>query len=129
MTPTRICSTAVAAVVITLTVVVLVAPVLCRADVCTWDSSTGNWNDGARWSCGHEPGVSDTATISGGTVVLTAAGSVGVLNLNAGTLDGGGDLQVTMSFAWTSGTMGGTGTTTIPQSGTLLFTGAQVTTL
>ncbi len=104
-------------------------PMYAGGDTCTWDGSTGSWNDGARWSCGHEPGAGDTAIINSGTVDLTAAASADVLNFNGGTLQGDGDLQVTVSFTWAGGTMGGSGKTTIPQGVTLSFTGGNVTTL
>ncbi len=53
-----------------------------RATSCTWDGTTGNWRDSARWSCGAAPGAGDsalgqgaqltTATLSVGTHVITA---------------------------------------------------------
>jgi hypothetical protein len=50
--------------------------------------SSGDWNAGGNWSCGHVPGVNDTANIDTRTVHLAAAPpAVGHLSLvNGGTI-------------------------------------------
>ena len=43
---------------------------------CTWDGTSGDWTNTAKWSCGAVPGPGDTATINGGTVrVIASAGT------------------------------------------------------
>ena len=104
-------------------------PVLGGGDTCTWDESINDWNNGAHWSCGHEPGAGDTAIVDGGTVSVTAPATVENLTLNGGTVQGDADLQVAGQFTFARGTMSGTGTTTIPVGGSVSFTGVNVTTV
>ena len=101
-------------------------PIPVSADICTWDATTGDWNDGSRWDCSHEPGAGDTAVIDGGAVNLTAAATVDSLEFGSGTLQGGGDLQVSVSMTWTGGTLGGTGKSTIPQGASLAISGTGI---
>ncbi len=94
------------------------------ADTCTWDGTTGNWNDPAKWSCNQEPSAGDNAVISSGVVSVTADATVDGLTLfGSGTLQGDANLEVTVSLNWTDGGMTGTGKTIVPDGGTLSISG------
>jgi hypothetical protein len=55
-----------------------------QAATCTWNGSSGNWNDPTKWGCGYVPGVGDEAIINNGTVSMTADAVVGELTLSGG---------------------------------------------
>lgn len=100
------------------------------ADSCTWDGSTGNWNDSGRWSCGHEPGASDSATIGGGVVNVTVSATVETLSQSGGTLQGAANVEITNQLTWSSGVMDGSGQTIVPDGATAsLSVGGGVLTL
>jgi hypothetical protein len=82
-----------------------------QATVCTWNGTTGNWNDSTRWSCGDVPGVGDEAVINNGSVSVTADAVVGTLTLAGGELTGAFNLSAG-TINWDSGTMSGSGSTT-----------------
>ena len=82
-----------------------------QADICTWNGSSGNWNEPTKWSCVYVPGVGDEAVISSGTVNMTADAEVGELTLSGGTLTGAYNLSAN-TIVWSSGTMSGSGATT-----------------
>ncbi len=111
---------------------------------CTWDGTSGDWTNTAKWSCGAVPGPGDTATINGGTVTVSALESVGTLTLNGGNvsinaaqtltaanctlgngnLTGAGDVTITSALDWTgAGDQSGAGTTTIAVGATLNLSG------
>ncbi|MBI5773962.1 MAG: hypothetical protein HZA89_09510, partial [Verrucomicrobia bacterium] len=96
----------------------------------TWNGSSGNWTDFARWTPTGIPDDVDTATINSGTVTVGASTVVSTLNLGGGTLDGAGTLTVTNMMNWTGGTMAGAaGTTTIAAGGALEMSGSSQKTL
>ena len=106
--------------------VILVSP-SAEADTCTWDGTTGNWNDSGKWSCAHEPGAGDNAVISSGVVNVTADATVDGLTLfGSGTLQGDANLEVTVSLSWTAGVMDGNGKTIVPVGATLSITGSGI---
>ena len=107
---------------------------------CTWNGTTGNWSDAAKWSCGHAPLAAENAVINAGTLTLDVAPTITDLTLTGGTITGTnnltitgnlsmtnlpvlgntGDVTVAGTFAWASGTIGSTdGTAT----GTVYITG------
>ena len=54
-------------------------------------AGSGNWNAGGSWTGGSVPGAGDEAHIdSGHTITLTADASVGNVNIDGGTIAGGG---------------------------------------
>ncbi|MCZ2341134.1 MAG: choice-of-anchor A family protein, partial [Bacteroidales bacterium] len=111
--------------------------------------STGFWDVASNWSGGIVPTTADDVTvpagvtvtvrsgsatansisgtgslvITGGTLTLGAASTVGSFAQSGGTLAGAGDLTVTGTLSWTSGTMSGAGTTIIAAGGTLALSG------
>jgi len=89
------------------------------AAACTWDGSTGNWSDSTRWSCGTVPGSSDEAIINSGSVTLDQEVTVQDLILSGGTLQGSNGITVTNAMAWTDGTLGGSGATTVADGAAL----------
>lgn len=97
-------------------------PVPARADPpCTWDGSSGAWSASGKWSCGHAPGVGDTAVINAGTVTVDAQVAVGAVSFLGGTLTGG-TLIPNAAFDWQGGTLTD-GTLFLPQTATLSLTG------
>ncbi len=96
------------------------------ADACVWDGTSNDWNS-AHWSsCGGAgfPGSGDTATISSGTVHLTASQAAGGLTFSGGTIDGAGTLTISSgAMAWSGGGMSGTGSTVIAAGATLTIGG------
>ncbi len=108
------------AVLVSLAILSAVGSGPVAADVCTWEAfAVGNWNDSARWDCGHEPGAADTAVIGSGTITLTTSAVVAELTASGANVDGAGDLEVTSQMAWSKGTLGGTGKLTIGDMATL----------
>jgi hypothetical protein len=107
--------------------------------------STGDWSVAANWSAGVLPTSADdavipvgvtvthswgndavnsltsdgTLNITGGEVTLATSSRAADLNIDGGTLDGSGDVEVTGALTWTNGTMGGSGVTTIDSGATL----------
>ncbi len=95
---------------------------------CTWNSPTGNWSDGTKWSCGHAPLAAENAVINAGTITLDVAPMITNLTMNGGTITGTnnltvngnmimtnlpvlgntGDVTVAGTFAWSGGTIGST---------------------
>src|SRR5262249_12955394 len=77
-------------------------------------STSGNWSSAATWGGAGVPGAGDTATVnSGHTVTLDGPVTVSTLN-QAGNINGAQTLGITSAFTWTSGTMSGASTTTLP---------------
>ncbi|MCP4277845.1 MAG: hypothetical protein GY779_15980, partial [Gammaproteobacteria bacterium] len=71
--------------------------------------------------------TSDNVSITGGTLNLAAASTIGTgatLALSGGTINGSGDLTVDGTLNWTLGTMTGTGTTTIQIGANLAISGS-----
>ncbi len=93
---------------------------LTAADVvATWDGSTGNWTDFARWSSNPlypsngNGGFTYDVIIDSGIVTqdLLAGVTIENLTVSGGSILGEGDLTVNGLYTWTAGTMDGTGTT------------------
>ncbi|OGV61664.1 MAG: hypothetical protein A2498_06110 [Lentisphaerae bacterium RIFOXYC12_FULL_60_16] len=73
--------------------VLLILAATLQAATRTWDGSTGNWTDSARWG-GTVPQNGDVAVVNGGSVLLSA----GTAALSAYTMGGG-----TLTFTnWTT---------------------------
>ncbi len=74
---------------------------------CTWDGATANWSETAHWSCGQEPANNDNVYINSGTVTLTTdpSGTLTILSLGGGTLDGNTHTLSTKALAWSAGTI------------------------
>jgi hypothetical protein len=72
---------------------------------------------------------SGTADLDGSTVTLAGTTTLNVANtqLNGGTINGSGDLQINDLFTWNSGTMSGTGVTHVAHNAEIDFSksGAQ----
>jgi len=99
-------------------------------------NTTGNWGDAANWSpVSGPPGAGDTATINGGSAVVTVSDTrnVGSLFLNTGSLGGSGVLNAgSASFgSVNSATLGLAASTenTLNVSGSSTFAGGTVTSL
>jgi hypothetical protein len=97
-----------------------------QAAECTWNGSSGNWNEADKWSCGAVPGPDDAATINSGTVTLTEDASAASLTLTGGTLTGTFSLTAG-TINWSAGTMSGSGSTTATDAAN--FTGSSGITL
>jgi len=92
---------------------------LAAADVVsTWNGTTGNWTDFARWSSdplypnNGNGGFTYDAVINNGSVTQDLAAGITIekLALGGGMIAGDYDLMVNGLFTWTGGTMSGTGT-------------------
>ncbi len=101
-------------------------PGILAADDCTWGGGIGSWHS-TNWSCGHEPGASDTATVGSGVVTVTSNVTILGLTHTNGTVDGAGDLTVTDAMTWSAGTQAGDGTTTVQPGATLTLNGSTKT--
>jgi hypothetical protein len=61
----------------------------------TWDGSTGNWSNDAKWVSSGQPTASDNAYVVGGSIAITEDGEVcallhltnGTVEMSSGTLD------------------------------------------
>ena len=101
-------------------------PFLPGAVTCTWDNSTGNWNDQTHWSCGSVPGAGDTAIILSGTVNLNIPVTVDTLTMDHSgvltepVLTGDQSITITHLLNWNYGSFQGTGLTTINAGATLV---------
>ncbi len=62
-----------------------------------------------------------------GTLLLTGNISLGFFSLEGATLDGPGQMTVTNLFQWSSGTMQGSGSMTLPAGSTATLTGGSLT--
>src|SRR5262245_59746100 len=89
----------------------------CQATSYTWNGG-GDWSVASNGTPNGVPGANDTATISSGTVNVSADTTVGNLNLTGGSIAGGAVLSVASNFTWTAGTMSGSGTTRLLAGGT-----------
>jgi hypothetical protein len=79
-----------------------------RADIiATWNGTTGNWSEAARWSGGVTPQNSGPdlydAVIGAGTVTLNQAITINQLAMSGGTLDGAGPLTLLEGIAASGG--------------------------
>jgi len=84
----------------------------------TWTGGSGSWQTASNWNPNGVPGVADTAVINSGTVTIDQSVTIASLFQNGATINGIGDLTITHSFLYLSGTHGGTGTTTISSTAT-----------
>ncbi|KKL76372.1 hypothetical protein LCGC14_2045530 [marine sediment metagenome] len=107
---------------------------LVAADVVsTWNGTTGNWTDFARWSSdplypsSGNGGFTYDATINAGNVTQDVAGGIMIeqLTFGGGAITGDYELTVNGLFTWTGGTMIGTGTT-YANGGMLLSGGTEM---
>ena len=133
--------------VLAVAVGVFLASTTAQAAACQWTgavdtdwSTTGNWSGCLGAGTDEPPGSSDTATIPNlanlpvisATTTVTITGLTintgGLVTANGtltlGNLDGGGDLTITGTLNWTSGTMSGVGVTTIGPGGVLNISGS-----
>jgi hypothetical protein len=97
----------------------LLLPTTALAAICTWNGTSGNWSDAARWSCLSAPGPGDSAVINSGAVTLDVEVTVQGLTLSGGTLQGSKSITVTNTMVWTAGVQAGAGATNIAASGAL----------
>ena len=97
-----------------------VAPVSAADQVSTWDGTTNNWSDAARWNtvptAGLFPnngngGFTYDAIINSGNVTLDLDITIELLSLNGGTVGGTFNLTASGLSTWTGGTMTGLGET------------------
>ena len=97
---------------------VLAAPNAHAVTLSTWLGGTSPWSNAAQWSsnplypCNGNGGESFDVIIAGGTPTLDLACSIEALTLSSGVIGGGFDLTVNQPFAWSGGTLGGSGTVT-----------------
>ena len=91
----------------------------------TWNGLAGtDWFTAANWTPATVPGPGATVTINSGTVNVPSDVSVGTLTLNGGgTIQGSGNLTITGTLNWTSGTMQGAGQLIIASGATASLTG------
>ena len=135
----RLSRAAPAALAAVLTLAGFLLPASGFAATRTWDGSVSNdWTVAGNWDTGV-PGAGDTAVIPNATTdplitttvtvntvtissggVLTVNGTLNTTNLNMtnGTVSGTGPVNISGTYNHSSGTMDGTGTTTIGASGT-----------
>lgn len=67
----------------------LLVPTFLHAQSCTWiGSGSSNWDDSTQWTCGHVPGIHDTAIINSGAVTVNGPHTVGFLTIASGQLNG-----------------------------------------
>ncbi|MBK7948254.1 MAG: hypothetical protein IPK00_05835 [Deltaproteobacteria bacterium] len=84
----------------------------------TWGGGTGVWSDPTRWStnplfpCNGQGGNTFDVVIGSGTATLDLDCTIDSLALSF-NLDGGFILEVLGAASWTTGTMGGSGTTQV----------------
>jgi hypothetical protein len=70
----------------------------------TWVGSVSQeWSTPGNWAPPGVPGPGDAASIATGSVVVSAAVTVGELALSGGTVGGGGHLMVTEKLEWSGG--------------------------
>jgi hypothetical protein len=103
----------------------------------TWNNTTGNWSDAARWTPNTffpnngNGGFTYDAIINGGTVTLDANVTIEAFNLSGGTLRNAAATNFALTlnnlFTWTGGVLGGPGE--INASGGLNLSGSVAKTL
>ena len=91
-------------------VALLALVVSAHADItATWNGTTGNWTDAARWSTGVFPNNSVPnfydAVINAGTVTLNQGIAINQLTLGGGTLAGASALALAEGVQWNGGTL------------------------
>ncbi|MEQ1862478.1 MAG: hypothetical protein ABMA13_21375 [Chthoniobacteraceae bacterium] len=85
----------------------LVGPA-CADITATWNGTSGNWTDAARWSTApifpnnNAPDFYD-AVINAGVIALNQNIAINQLALGGGTLGGGSTLSLAEGFAWSGG--------------------------
>src|SRR2546429_7703756 len=90
-------------------------------------TTSGNWSSVSTWGGAGVPGAGDTATVNGGHVVtLDIPVTVATLTLGGGQINGTQSISVSSTFNWNSGTLSGSGTITIPNTGTATLIGGGV---
>ena len=130
-----------------LTFAVLLHPERAEAFACVWTgASSTSWTTAGNWSSCNAtiPQIADTVTVSSAanlpTIAIATSVTISGLTINSGatvTVDGtlalqgsstgSGNLTVNGALNWSSGTMSGSGVTTIAAGGTLDFLGAAKT--
>ncbi|MEX0330685.1 MAG: hypothetical protein AB3N64_04615 [Puniceicoccaceae bacterium] len=71
----------------------------------TWNGGTGDWSSAGKWTPSGVPADGDSATVNSGTVTLSGTETVGILNLQGGSLTGPGSLTMTNAFNWSVATI------------------------
>ena len=90
-----------------------------HAVTATWLGGTGNWDDATRWDtdplfpCNGQGGNTYDVVFSSGTLTLNLNCTIDSYTVSSGTQNGGFDLIIGQSLSWSSGAMGGSGTTTV----------------
>jgi uncharacterized delta-60 repeat protein len=93
----------------------------------TWNVPTGNWRSNGNWTGGFAPfngnnaDTSWSATVGSGTATLDGAAVVLqalTLSGSSGTVNGNTDLTVNNNLTWSSGTLAGSGVTTLATGST-----------
>ncbi|MEX0326558.1 MAG: hypothetical protein AB3N33_10785 [Puniceicoccaceae bacterium] len=111
---------------LTLSGLILCTQVVLAIDY-TWNGGTGDWSNTGKWTPSGVPVDGDSATVNSGTVTLSGTETIGTLNLQGGSLTGGGTLTITEAFNWSITTvMNFTGTLILAHgsTGTLSSSGA-----
>ncbi len=95
--------------------VALLLPTMVSATSYTWNVASGDWSDANNWNPVGVPGAGDDATVNNsGTATLTANTTIQNLVFNDGTITGNYNLTINGTLNWgTSGTMAGSGTTSV----------------
>jgi uncharacterized repeat protein (TIGR01451 family) len=87
-------------------------------------AANGVWSVDTNWSPLGVPGINDTAILgSNFNIALDANFTIAALQINSGVLSGASSLTVTGTTTWTTGTIEGSGTLTIPPGATMSITG------
>lgn len=90
----------------------------------TWIGGDSTWNEPANWSPNGVPGTGDNVIIGSGTVKLTTNVQVKDLVLAAGAITGSANLSIAGQMSWISGSMAGSGATTINSGAELAISGS-----
>ncbi len=96
---------------------------------CSWDGSTGDWNDASHWACLRVPTTTDAVVIASGNPIVTTNVSVTNLQLTGGAITCNAILTVSGSMNWDGGTINGTGAGSLVNNGTLTIGGAAAKTI
>ena len=99
------------------------------SSACTWDGSTGDWNDASHWVCSHVPTTGDAAIVSSGNPIISADVAIDNLQFSGGTITCNANLTVAGSMIWNGGTINGIGAGSIINNGVLSIGGASAKTL
>jgi fibronectin-binding autotransporter adhesin len=76
----------------------------------TWVGGNGNWSTASNWNPAGVPGINDEAIVSSGGVIIDTPQVVARLSLTSVTIEINSQLTVLSQFAWSGGTLAGSGT-------------------